>query len=140
MKKTIVRFMTAAVSLVLAATFSVAGQLDDHYLQGYGEPGSGALQKAVLMQQPATVETPHCGTPLKHGLQRDWSKLEPATQKTLAKQLAAPVLSGPESTLLSASGRYLIHYTITGLDAPPLADVNLNNIPDWVETVAQTFE
>jgi hypothetical protein len=132
--------MAATVSLVLAATFSVAGQLDDHYLQGYGEPGSGALQKAILMQQPATVETPHCGTPLKHDLQRDWNKLEPATQKTLAKQLAAPVLSGPESTLLSASGRYLIHYTITGLDAPPLADVNLNTIPDWVETVAQTFE
>lgn len=140
MIKFVVRLKVTAAALLLVSTTGFAGPLDDYYLQKYDEPGSSALQKAVLMQQPVTVETPHCGTPLKHGLQRDWNKLEPTTQKTLAKQLAAPVLSGPESTLISSSGRFLIHYTTTGSDAPPLADANLNNIPDWVETVAQTFE
>jgi hypothetical protein len=132
MTRIFVRFTVAAASLLLLSTFSFAGPLDDYYLQKYGEPAGSALQKAVLLQGQETVEALHCGTPLRHGLQRDWNQLEPATRKILAKQLAAPVLSGTESTLGSPSGRYLIHYTTSGADAvPSLA---------WVQTVAQTFD
>jgi len=141
MKTVFVRLTVAVVAYLTAATFGFAGPLDEYYLQKYGEPAGNSLQKAVLFQEQESAETPHCGTPLKHGLQRDWDQLEPATQKTLAKQLAAPVLSGSESTpLLSPSGRFLIHYTVTGTDTPPLTDANANGVPDWVETVAQTFD
>jgi hypothetical protein len=139
MNRIFVRVTLAAVSLLLISTCAFAGPLDDFYLQQYGEPASSALQKAVLLQQQGTRDVPHSGTPLKHGLQRDWKQLEPATQITLAKQLAAPVLAN-EATFRSPSGRYLIHYATTGTDAPPLADDNANGVPDWVETVAQTFD
>jgi hypothetical protein len=43
-----------------------------------------------------------------------------------------PVLSGSELTLVSSSGRFKIHYTMTGVDAVPNSA--------WVQTVAQTFD
>lgn len=126
-------YLTQSVAaLLFAASFCFAGPLDDYYLNQFKEPTSGALEKTVLLQVQETSGHPHCGTPLKHGLQRDWNLLEPATQKALAKQVAAPVLSGTEVTLLSPSGRFLIHYTTSGADAvTSLA---------WVQTVAQTFD
>lgn len=140
MNRLFMRVTLAAVSLVLTASVGFAGPLDDYYLQQYGETTGSALQKAVLFQTQDSPDAPHCGTPLKHGLQRDWVKLEAATQITLAKQVTAPVLAS-EATFTSAGGRYKIHYATTGTDAPPLADVNpANGIPDWVEAVAQTFE
>ena len=132
-------FVRLAVTffLVLAVTLpGFAGELDDHYLAAFDAQnytvGNSALQKVVLLQPPDAGEPPHCGTPLKHGLRRDWNKLEPATQKTLAKQLAAPVLSGQQLTLWSPTGRFKIHYTTSGADAVPSMS--------WVQTVAQTFD
>lgn len=132
MNRIIMHVAVAAVSLMLVAMSGFAGPLDDYYLEKFGEPTANALQKAVLLQEQDTIDGPQCGTPLKHGLKRDWSQLEQPTRITLAKQLAAPVLSGTELTLLSPSGRFLIHYTTSGTDAvPSLA---------WVQTVAQTFD
>lgn len=139
MNRIFVRLTAAVISLLVVSTVGLAGPLDDFYLQKFGEPTSSALQKAVLFQQQETVDAPHCGTPLKHGLQRDWNLLEPATRKTLAKQLAAP-LPDNAPTFTSLGGRYKIHYVTTGPDAPPLTDANANGVPDWVETVAQTFD
>jgi hypothetical protein len=49
-----------------------------------------------------------------------------------------PSLSGAEHT--SGTEHFLVHYTLTGVDAVPPADQNGNNIPDWVEDVGQTME
>ncbi len=108
-----------------------AGTLDDYYLQQFGEAGNTQLQKSVRSVSLETVESAHCGTPLKHSLKRDWKLLELSTQKVLAKQLAKPYLSG-EKTYLSLSGRFKIHYTTTGANAVPSFS--------WVQTVAQTFD
>ena len=133
MKILLARLTFATISLLAISLPGFAGQLDDYYLSRFGEqPIGSALQKAALFQSADAGEIAQCGTPLKHGLQRDWSKLEAATQKMLAKQLAAPVLSGTESTLLSPSGRFKIHYTTSGADAVPSLS--------WVQTVAQTFD
>lgn len=139
MKKFLMRLTVTALSLVVLSLPCFAGQLDDYYLSRFGEQPGSALQKAVLFQPTEITESAHCGTPLKHGLQRDWDKLEPATQKTLAKQLAAPVLTN-EATFTSSGGHFKIHYATSGTDTPPALDANANGIPDWVETVAQTFE
>lgn len=139
MNRIFARLTLAAVSLLLISTGAFAGPLDDYYLQQYSEPTGSALQKAVLHQHQETSDVPHSGTPLKHGLQRDWKQLESATQITLAKQVAAPVLANA-ATFRLPGGRYLIHYATTGTDAPPLADANANGVPDWVEQVAATFE
>jgi len=139
MKKHFMRLVVSASVLFMYSLPGFAGQLDDYYLQQYGASVGSELQKAVLLPQEGTGEMPHCGTPLKHGLQRDWDQLEPATRKTLAKQVAAPVLAN-EATFVSPLGRFRIHYATTGSDAPPLLDANANGVPDWVETVAQTFD
>lgn len=135
-------FWLAGASFVLQAlsVTAFAGQLDDHYLAAFGELPGSTLEKAVLLQAAETNRPAGCGTPMKHGLQRDWNKLQPATQKILAKQLAAPALSGTERTFISAAGHFRIHFTTVGSDAPPLFDNNFNGIPDWVETVASTLE
>lgn len=114
------------------ATSAFAGYLDDYYLQQSGEAKSVQLQKALLSLSPEAQETAQCGMPFKHGLSRDWNKLETTTQKVLAKQLAAPTLSGSEQTLLSDSGRFLIHYTTSNGDMVPSLG--------WVQTVAQTLD
>ncbi len=133
MKYLVVRLTVTFYSLLLLTVPAFAGELDDYYLSQFSaQPIGTELQKAVLFQSAEAGETPHCGTPLKHGLHRDWDKLESGTQKLLAKQLAAPVLSGAESTLLSPTGRFRIHYTTSGVDAVPSIG--------WVQTVAQTFD
>lgn len=127
------RLTVTLFSILSLAQSGLAGELDDYYLNRFqASPIGTELQKAVLYPLEDQDEIPHCGTPLKHRLSRDWNKLEAATQKVLAKQLAAPVLSGPESTLWSPSGRFRIHYTFSGVDA-------VSSI-GWVQTVAQTFD
>ncbi|HIJ95325.1 MAG TPA: hypothetical protein HPP94_06245 [Desulfuromonadales bacterium] len=125
-----------AITLLAIALPGFCGSLDDYYLNAFSEqPAGSAVQKAVLFQTAAPGEQAQCGTPLKHGLSRDWNRLEAATQKVLAKQLAAPVLSGDKkdvTSLTSPSGKFLIHYTTAGVDAVPSIS--------WVQTVAQTFD
>lgn len=132
-------FTRLAIALVLVFGLSLpgyAGQLDDYYLAAFGEQPGSALEKALLSTATATDEAVHCGTPLKHGLSRDWNRLEAATRAVLAKQLAAPALTD-EATLLSSSGHFLIHYATSGSDAPTPAT---GSVSSWVQTVADTFD
>lgn len=137
---TLRRHLVFLISALLLTISAHAGTLDDYYLQQFGEAPHLQLQKAVLLAT-GELEANRCGMPLKRALQRDWALLESSTQKVLAKQLAAPVLSSPATYKLSG-GHFLIHYSSdpTSADAPPLTDANNNGIPDWVETVASTFE
>ena len=144
------RFLTRSALVIVAllqlSATLYAGPLDDYYLQQFGEAKSTQLQKAILSVAPAIQEAAKCGMPLKHGLRRDWNLLEQTTQKVLAKQLAAPTLSGTEQTVLSAGGHFRIHYTSSGTDAPNIALINqytglgLTSTTDWANTVATTFE
>ncbi len=120
-----------------------AGELDDYYLAWFAAMSGSQVRSAGVVTAPVKGTAERCLTPLYHGLRRDWVKLTAETQKTLAKYVAAlPPLSGAEAPpFTSAAGHFQIHYTATGVDAPPLADVNpANGVPDWVESVAQEFE
>ena len=132
-------------SVLSLAQPGVAGELDDYYLNHFALPSNAsALQKALLSPAEDPAEIPHCGTPLKHKLRQDWNNLEPATQKALAKTVALlPSWVGNaagERLFRLPGGRFLVHYTTTGTDAPPQIDNDFDGTPDWVETVAQTFE
>lgn len=155
MNRFLARLTLVIVTLLQYSATVYAGPLDDYYLQQFGEAKSIQLQKAILSVSADVQEPAHCGMPLKHGLRRDWNLLEQSTQKVLAKQLASPVLgdNNSDATYISPSGHFAIHYatrTLTATDQngntfildnrPPAADLNLNNVPDWVETVAATFE
>jgi hypothetical protein len=124
---------------LLSSLPTLAGSLDDYYLAQYAEKNTAAeAVKSTALAADVDISA-QCGTPLKHGLKRDWKLLETGTQKILAKQLASPVLTG-EATYTSSAGHFKVHYATSGTDAPPPADANSNGVPDWVETVAVTFE
>lgn len=134
----IVPFLLFALSSVVAAS-----DLDRYYLERFRAVyGGGGASASPVSFKSAKVSTPlaeRCMTPLRHGLKRDWKLLSRETQETLAKYLAAPVLQG-QATYPSSGGHFTIHYATSGADAPPPADTNANSVPDWVETVAATFE
>jgi len=136
-------WVITAVSFLSLALPGFAGELDDFYLKACAARPGSALERAVLSAAAGTGERAHCGTPLKHGLSRDWNKLEGATRKLLALQLVPPVL--PES-LTSAQGHFTIHYATTGADAPDLAGINrhtgleLSGAAQWASRVAESFE
>ena len=123
-----------AVNLIASVLFLalpgplLGGALDDHYLARFGESRS-QIAAAVLQQEAVPAE--RCGTPLRRDVKRDWQLLEESTRKTLAKYLALPVLSGPEYTLLSPSGRFRVHYTTSGSDAATAA---------WALVTGQVFD
>ena len=132
------------LSLLPAAVFAAA--LDDHYLASFGALPGSPLEKSVL-SVAGPAEAVRSGTPLRHGLKKDWKNLESTTQATLAKFLAAPVLSGTEQVLTSAGGHFRIHYTTSGADAPNITAINqftpglgLTSVADWISQVAGRFE
>ncbi|MDD2365825.1 MAG: hypothetical protein PHN84_06635 [Desulfuromonadaceae bacterium] len=130
--KILLKYFVAALFVVIQYSgIASAGTLDEYYLKQFGEIKNTQLQKTVSGETPLSEDSPKCGTPLKKALRRDWNLLEESTQKVLAKQLAYPVISG-EQTYTSTSGRFRIHYTLTGTDAVP-------NFA-WVQTVADTFD
>jgi hypothetical protein len=131
------RTLFIALAVVLSGALTAwAGELDSYYLQRFAQlsGGSRPLAGALLSSTPPADR---CQTPLLHGLARDWPRLAGATRVTLAKFVAAPVLAG-ETTFTSA--HFTVHYATSGNDAPPAADLNSNSVPDWIETIAATFE
>lgn len=124
--------------MMLLPTLAAAGSLDDYYLSRLApQYVTGAVRTAMLAVQP--VQAVRSLTGIRHSARRDWNKLEPATQKILAKVLAKPALAG-ERVCTPVGGHFSIHYATSGGDAPDSTDANQNNVPDWVEKVAGVFE
>jgi hypothetical protein len=137
--------VTSMMAALLLAFFLIPGAApaatrDSYYLERFNAIyGEKPLAKSLAATTPTTVKRERCLTPLYHGLKRDWKSLASETQTALAKYLARPALSG-ERVYLSAGGHFAVHYATTGRDAPDQTDNNRNGVPDWVETVASTFE
>ena len=132
------RFFPVRVALLFLLIPAVvsAAPLDDYYLSKFGEPAKAARTLTAVV----ATETGHaerCRTHLYRSLKRDYSALEPATQKTLAKYVSRPLLADSDTF---SSNHFNIHYATTGGDAPSLTDADLDQVPDWVETVAAAFE
>lgn len=127
---------TMIIAAALGSTPALAGELDHYYLEQFGE----STPSVSVLKATANAQESRCGMALRRGLKRDWENLESGTQKTLAKYLVKPVLSG-EAVVRSNGGHFNIHYATSGGDAPPLSDAgNGNGIPDWIESVADVFE
>jgi len=126
-------------ALLYSSSNAYSGELDNYYLEQFGEISSASSRPALKTVFATGAQK--CGMPLRKGLRTDWTKLESSTQKTLAKYLAKPVLSGSEAVpYISPGGHFAIHYTTSGIDAPPLTTTPPNAVPDWVITVADIFE
>lgn len=145
MHKTI-SLITISFAIIQFST-AAAGSLDDYYLEQFGVPKNGSPRKTVLSAPSHTQSSSRCGMPLKKGLRRDWKLLEPATQKTLAKHLALPVLSGVEQIVVSSGGHFRVHYTNSGTDSPNIRQLktwpelaDITTTAAWAGKVAETFE
>ena len=129
-----IKLATMAVFALFALVLtSQAGTLDDYYLQQFGEATSSALKSVSISAEPLEAR---CGMPLKHDLRRDWNKLDSTTQKTLAKQLAAPVLVNEAPPVTTA--HFVIHYSAAGVDAP--TPTLPETVATWIPKVAASFE
>jgi hypothetical protein len=73
-----------------------------------------------------------CGTSIVEEVVSNWETLTPEQQALAASYFARP---STESTYLSQSGHFLIHYNVTGSESVPLADDDLSLIPDYVERI-----
>ncbi|WP_236026856.1 MXAN_6640 family putative metalloprotease [Geomonas diazotrophica] len=129
------------LSLLFPAIASAAS-LDDYYLSKFGQQAqlAKALESVVGLQGQ---HAERCRTDLYRSLKRDFTSLQPATQKTLAKYVGRPTLSGqtsPTSSPSYSSAHFTVHYTTTGADAPDLTDADADGVPDHVERVAAVFE
>ncbi len=77
------------------------------------------------------------GTSLASEVRAYWSELSPSGKMVLSSFYSRPIL--PESHL-SESGRFLIHYTLSGPNRVSEEDVDGNEVPDYVDEVAAAFD
>jgi len=130
----VLKFIAVILAVILlTAGGAFSGELDNYYLEQFGErPATSALLKTA-----GDAPARRCGMPLRRGLKRDWASLESSTRKTLAKYLGKPSLAG-EATYTSNGGHFIIHYATSGEHLPiPVAPYTLSS---WIQTVADTFE
>ena len=78
-----------------------------------------------------------CGTPVIMALATRWSSLSGQTQQAFAHVFQRPAMT---DSMVSAGGRFRVHYDTRGRHAVSPADDNRNRVPDYVEEVAATFD
>lgn len=71
-----------------------------------------------------------CGFGLSGDLVRYWNELNPQ-QQTLVTGLSGRVVM--DTNVVSPGAEFRLHYDTTGPEAVPLADLDLNGIPDFVD-------
>ena len=128
-------FRISVMALLLAAGSSFAAELDNYYLEQFGETSATSPKTVLKTSQKSALRK--CGMPLHKGLKSDWNKLASSTQKILAKYLALPDTTGM-SSYTSPPGNFIIWYKTSGADLP--APVAPYTLAGWKATVANTFE
>jgi len=90
-----------------------------------------------------------CLSAFYHDVKANWRRLSPKAQAVLRQSVRRPTtfFSGelyPRNAQMlfynSPGGHFKIWYVTTGQDAPDLTDNNRNNVPDYVERMAETFD
>ena len=78
-----------------------------------------------------------CGTPLLVEVNHHRPHMSRENQRVLAKILARPTL---EYSTISPSGRFRVHYSVTGGDGVDPQDIEGNGLPDYIDTVAVVLD
>jgi len=116
-----------------------AGQLSHEEYLAYRALSVYAPEK--LPQQYAAAQA--TSLPLKSAtlliseLKANWQKLTAEYQRLLKPHIERPEL---DSALVSPSGKFRIHYKITGQGAVDPTDDDANGHPDYVDLVAEVFD
>ncbi len=107
--------------------------------------GALGLDPSPTLTETAAPETPDTATPVPDDSTGD-GRPDPSEEPRRDNQDyegdydedGRPILSG--ETLLFDTARFRIHYTSSGDDAVPDGDVNQNQVPDYVEQIAEAVE
>ena len=125
-------FSTAALFfLFTASAFAITAQEEQLIVENVR-----AILGQTVLELPDTIPVKRiCGTATLMEAKQRFGELSPQTQRALSPALfARPVL---QKSYAPPSGRFRIHYDTTGSGAVRNAaiDVNLNGVPDWVDTL-----
>jgi len=82
-------------------------------------------------------EHPRCGTGALFEAVQNWDKLSPDIRTKLTTLFQRP---SNQRNVNSPSGRFLVHYDVSGFHAVDTNDADGNGIPDYVDLVAETFD
>lgn len=114
-----------------------AGTLDAETAALYQVYSITDPQALPVSYQHQSAHAAFCGTPivqdalhLQEGASADY-------RQRLAKTLARPTL---QQSLVVPSGRFKIHYDLTGRDAVDPTDADDNGLPDYIDAVAATLD
>ena len=86
---------------------------------------------------PYLLDRAICGTPAVMSLASNWPRLSKATREAFAYLFQRP---SPQRTVTSPGGRFKIHFDESGSNAVSLVDQDSNDLPDYVDEVARTFD
>ncbi|MFH2050078.1 MAG: MXAN_6640 family putative metalloprotease [bacterium] len=138
-----ISFITTMIIVVIIAipaySMDLAKQreLIEAYLYVTGQ--SKDIPSMALGEDGDTLLPIKCGMPIVADFYMHYQEFDKELLKSmgLADRPERPVLEG-EETHGSPDGLFLIHYTRTGPDSVyhPNVDVNLNGVPDYVDSVA----
>lgn len=90
-------------------------------------------------QQTSASDRPRCGTSLLMELLANEANLDEKDRSTLSelRTMNRPQL---DTSIVSLNGHFRIHYDRTGSNAPNPRDLNLNGIPDYIDSVDYYME
>lgn len=89
-------------------------------------------------RRPAHVPTvARCGTAALQAVVSNWDRLSAGTRAKLTTFLQRP---SNQRSFASPSGRFLVHYDVSGFHGVDTADSDGNGVPDYVDLVADTFD
>ncbi|HOP08075.1 MAG TPA: hypothetical protein PLF13_12370 [candidate division Zixibacteria bacterium] len=101
------------------------------------------VPELALAETDRDEEAPHhwCGMPAIANFVDNYKSFDPELMKSLGAELITRPTGLPE-TYGSPSGKFLIHYAVTGDDAiyEPTVDNNHNSIPDYIDEIAATLD
>ncbi len=108
--------------------------------------GKISIDESILKQLELLENHDHaneapikCITPLFVMMTSYEQQLTEETKKAFDKTFRTPTVAASES-FISASGKFIVNYETSGPDAVPLADLNFNSIPDYVEWIAEAAD
>ncbi len=122
--------------VLLLSSFIITAQnidLSESLVNAYYKGKSTAVQKSTSGHNNLWL------TPILTKAFANWDELTAEAQTLFNVYSERPVFSGTELTY--TSGNYLFHYTTTGTtdENVDATDLNINGVPDYVESIAEKF-
>jgi hypothetical protein len=149
LEENVLRRLWGLVGLtILLASSLIAAQSSYQAIQQAYQQGTVTAEEKLLLEvrsvknpsslpvqyQSSVIETQKCATDILLEAQRQWNEISVSGQLLLKILLARPAAT---YTYDSPGGKFKIHYSTTGSNAVPTADVApANGIPDYVEWLA----